>query len=362
MSIKYIGSKRRMVPIIVDLARSVGARSTLDMFSGSARVSVALKQAGMTVTSVDSARYAWMLAQTWVGVDGTRARQAELDQTVAVLDRLEGHPGWFTSTYCEDARYIHPSNGPKIDTIRDLIDEKYVGSWMHPCLVAAVLLSADRVDSTVGTQTAYLKTWAPRALNPFRLSAPILNPGPGTALCADATTVEVGYHDFAYLDPPYNQHNYERHYHLHEQLAVWWDKPSVSGIARKPDGGPSEISGRFTRKTSHRASLESVLSNTDAGLVVLSYSDEAFLPLETIVELCEQRGAARVLQFTAGRYIGSELGGHGPDGERVGDPGHTQNVEYMIVAGDPPKVDRVCAPYSGVAPNRLDAPGQFNLF
>lgn len=351
-----------MVPVIVDLARSVRARSALDMFSGSGRVSVAMKEAGMTVTSVDSALYAWALAQTWVGVDGTSSRQAELDLAVAELNKVNTFTsGWFTRTYCEEARYIHPSNGPKIETIRDLIDERHAGSWMHPCLVAAVLLSADRVDSTVGTQTAYLKTWAPRALNPFHLQAPTLIPGQGTALCVDATIAKAGYHDFAYMDPPYNQHNYERHYHLHEQIARW-GKPAVSGVARKPDGGPSAESGRFTRKTSHQASLEAALSNTDAGLVVLSYSDEAFLPLDTIVGLCEQRGTARVLQFTAGRYIGSELGGHGPDGERVSDPGHNQNVEYMIVAGDPDKVDRVCSPYSGSAPNRLDAPGQFNLF
>ena len=45
-------------------------------------------------------------------------------------------------------------------------------------------------DSTTGVQMAFLKSWAPRALNPLTLRVPDLLPrsahGPGRAHCLDA--------------------------------------------------------------------------------------------------------------------------------------------------------------------------------
>jgi adenine-specific DNA-methyltransferase len=54
--IKYIGSKRRLVPRIVEIARGLpGARTVLDLFSGTTRVAQGLKMAGFQVTANDQA-------------------------------------------------------------------------------------------------------------------------------------------------------------------------------------------------------------------------------------------------------------------------------------------------------------------
>ena len=47
---------------------------------------------------------------------------------------------------------------------RQGIDDLYGDHPLRPVLLTALLEAADRVDSTVGLQMAYLKEWAPRAL------------------------------------------------------------------------------------------------------------------------------------------------------------------------------------------------------
>ena len=67
--IKYLGSKRRLVPALTVLAEASGARTGLDLFCGTTRVAQAWKRAGWSVTAVDSARLAHVLARCYVASD-----------------------------------------------------------------------------------------------------------------------------------------------------------------------------------------------------------------------------------------------------------------------------------------------------
>ena len=62
--IKYIGSKRRLVPALRAIAETIAARDVLDLFTGTTRVAQAFRAAGARVTAVDRARYAEMFART----------------------------------------------------------------------------------------------------------------------------------------------------------------------------------------------------------------------------------------------------------------------------------------------------------
>jgi adenine-specific DNA-methyltransferase len=79
--------------------------------------------------------------------------------------------------------------------------------------------------------------------------------------------------------------------------------------------------------------LAALIAGVRAGVVVVSFSNEGFVPLEALVEMCEQRGSGvRVLAYDARRYIGQQLGVFAPDGRRVGLPGPERNVEYLLVS------------------------------
>ena len=71
-------------------------------------------------------------------------------------------------------------------------------------------------------------------------------------------------------------------------------------------------------------------------LVVVSYNDEAWVPVEALEAMAAARGGAvRALAFDSKRYVGAQIGIHNPQGEKVGQVARLRNVEYLVFAGEP---------------------------
>ena len=337
--IKYLGSKRRLIGELGRLFAAAGARTGLDLFTGTTRVAQEFnRQSGFT-TCVDTAAYSEVLAQCYVVTDAADVDAEELVEALARLESLPGRRGYVTDVFCEQARYFHPDNGVRIDAIRDGIDDLYGDHRLRPVLLTALLEAADRVDSTVGLQMAYLKEWAPRALRPLRLKAPELTPGTGRALRGDAATIVPTLEpmDVAYLDPPYNQHRYFTNYHVWETL-VRWDAPEHYGVAcKRVDARDEATRSPFNSKRTIASALAGVIEAVRADTVVVSFNNEGFIGLPALVEMCEARGhPVEVLAFDTRRYIGQRLGVFGPDGRKVGVPGPERNIEYVLVSAPEP--------------------------
>jgi len=337
--IKYLGSKRRLVPALAVLAAASGARTGLDLFCGTTRVSQAFKSLGIQMTAVDTTRCAHVLARCYVATDpdALPGFRAEVAGAVDRLNAVPGVPGYVTETFCTSARFFRPANGARIDAVRDVIESDYAGTPLWPVLLTSLLEAADRVDSTTGLQMAYLKQWASRADQPLTLRVPELLAGPGHAVRGDARalagTPALGHVDLAYLDPPYNQHRYDSNYHVWETL-VAWDAPSHYGVACKRDElrDPATRSAFNGRRTMPVA-LGEVVSRVDADVVVLSYNNESWLSFDELHATCAPRGHVEVLAFDSARYVGARIGIHDPAGRKVGTVSHTRNTEYVVVCG-----------------------------
>ncbi|MBL8774366.1 MAG: DNA adenine methylase [Acidimicrobiales bacterium] len=352
--IKYLGSKRRLVPVLGELFAASGARTALDLFTGTTRVAQELKRRGGFVTAVDTARYSEVFARCYVELDAGDVDEAELDAALAHLAALPGRPGYFTETFCVQSRFFQPFNGERVDAVRDAIAAEFPGHPLEPVLLTSLIEAADRVDSTTGVQMAYVKQWAKRSFNPLELRRPKLLAGGGRALRADAVEVAptLGPVDFAYLDPPYNQHRYFTNYHVWETL-VAWDAPEHYGVAcKRVDARDPATKSVFNAKRAMPDALRSVIAAVDARLLVLSYNDESWLALDELVDACAPRGSVEVLAFDSKRYVGAQIGIHNPAGERVGEVSHLRNVEYVLVAGAPADVERAVA---GRAPSLVDS-------
>ena len=337
--IKYLGSKRRLVPALAVLASASGARTALDLFCGTTRVSQSFKALGLEVTAVDSARCAHVLARCYVATDPDTdpSFRDEVARAVDRLNAVPGVPGYVTETFCTEARYFRPENGARIDAVRDAIEAEYADTPLWPVLVTSLLEAADRVDSTTGLQMAYLKQWAPRAWHPLTLRVPDLLAGPGWAVRGDACGLvgsdALGHVDLAYLDPPYNQHRYDSNYHVWETL-VAWDAPEHYGVAckRAELRDPATRSAFNGRRTMPLA-LVDVVARVDADLVMLSYNNESWLSFDELHELCSARGHVEVLGFDSARYVGARIGIHDPSGNKVGTVSDLRNTEYVVLAG-----------------------------
>ena len=329
--IKYIGSKRKLVPQILRVVQALPeVHSVLDLFSGTARVGHALKQAGYRVTANDHNAYAFRLAQCYVQADAQRWL-APAQQLLAELNALPGAPGYFTQTFCEASRYFQPHNGERVDAIREAIACANLEPELEAIALVSLMEAADRVDSTVGLQMAYLKQWAPRAYNRMELRVPQLLAGAGQALQQDAVEAAASArYDLVYLDPPYNQHKYRNYYHVWETL-VRWDQPEVYGVACKRVDCREYVSD-FNSKGRIRDALSAVLARIDARYLVVSFSNEGYLTAEDVVGLLQEQADVRVLSFAHPRYVGAQIGIYNPKGVKTGQVSHLQNRELLFVA------------------------------
>ncbi len=336
--IKYLGSKRTLVPAILDVVAAVpGARTVVDLFSGTARVGHALKAAGYRVRANDHLAYAHALARCYVEADReTHGRDAE--RLVAELSALPGRAGWFTETFCERARYFQPRNGARIEAIREAIARKALPPVLEAVLLVSLMEAADRVDSTTGVQMAYLKQWAPRAHKELSLRVPALLPraaaGAGSAHGLDALDAAAALDgDVAYLDPPYNQHSYLGNYHVWETL-VRWDAPAVYGTAMKRTDC-RERRSPFNSRRRFRETYARLVAAVRAPVLIASFNDEGFLTRAELEALLATRGRVAVLAYDYKRYVGAQIGIYDPAGRKVGTPGRLRNTEYLFVASEP---------------------------
>ena len=186
--VKYLGSKRLLVPAILEAVGGVSPRggTVLDLFSGTSRVGHALKRAGYRVIASDHNAYAAALARCYVQADAEDVL-ADAGRLVREFNGMNGEPGYFTETFCERSRYFQPKNGARIDAIREAIARKGLEPELESVMLVSLMEAADRVDSTTGLQMAYLKQWAPRAFNDLELRVPDVLPrsahGKGEAHC-----------------------------------------------------------------------------------------------------------------------------------------------------------------------------------
>jgi adenine-specific DNA-methyltransferase len=332
--IKYLGSKRALLDRIVTAVRGRlpdGGR-VCDLFSGSARVGHALKRQGFQVHSNDHNAYAHVLATAYVQAD--RDRWLEPAQRVLTeLADVTPEPGWFTRTFCEAARFFHPDNGGRVDAMRERIATMALEPELEAIALVALMEAADRVDSTAGVHMAYMKRWAPRALNPLQLRMPDLLPGAGRATCRDAVEAAAEVEaDLVYLDPPYNQHSYLANYHCWESL-VRWDKPEVYGVANKRVDVKARKSA-FNSRPGIGPALATVVERLRAPNLIVSFNDEGYLSRAELTEMLSARGRVQVVEIERPRYVGARIGIHNPQGQKVGAVGRLRNVEHLFVVTD----------------------------
>jgi len=332
--IKYLGSKRRLVVDIMSIIKGLdGVRDIVDLFSGACHVSLAAKKSGYNVTSVDNATYAYVIAKAYMCCDPSMSER--VSKEIERLQTMDGVDGYFVDTFCRKSRFFQEKNGMKIQAIRreiDLIDDHF----LKMALLTSLMEAADRVDSTVGQQMAYLKSWSARSFNDLEMRVPeFVQYCPGQACSAYLSdAIESSNHlsgDLFYLDPPYNEHRYRAYYHVWETLCRW-DNPEHYGVACKRVDLKADPSF-FNRKKTCEWAIREVVKNADCKYILASYSNEGHVSKETMMDILSSRGDVTVKEVSIRRNVQGVIGKHSPKGEWKGgeDRSHGEATEYLFL-------------------------------
>lgn len=322
--IKYAGSKLKLLPYILSLARKVDAHTVLDGFSGTTRVAQALAQSGYNVIANDRA--------VWSEVFGTcyllnNKKREEYKNLIEHLNFLKPVDGWFTEHYggfpnsgsavqsdgLKKPWQIH--NTRKLDAIRDEIERLQLPTVEKAVAITSLILALDKVDSTLGHYVSYLQDWSPRSYNDLQLQVPNVFTQTRTHQVFHGDIfdliprVQV---DLAYFDPPYGSNNekmppsrvrYASYYHLWTTICIH-DKPTLFGKAKRRSDTSDTIAAsvfeEFRRNESGRfivvEAIEQLMQHTKAKWIILSYSSGGRATAEELNDVFDSNGTVLEVQ------------------------------------------------------------------
>lgn len=298
--IKYAGSKLKLLPHILDLVRKTGARTIIDGFAGTTRVSQALAQSGYQVTSCDISAWSRTFAMCYLLNTHPHSHYLPL---IDHLNSLPGIDGWFTEHYSGDPnagssigadglkKPWQKHNTRRLDAIREEIDAVSLSETEKAVLVTSLILALDSVDNTLGHFASYLNEWSARSRKPLCLRVPRLlaNTLDHKVYQGDIfDTLPKITADAAYLDPPYGSNNekmppsrvrYSAYYHLWTTICLN-DQPKIFGKVKRrcdsSDALASSVFEEFRKDSDGRylavKAIHDLLCSTNAKHLILSYS------------------------------------------------------------------------------------------
>jgi len=114
--------------------------------------------------------------------------------------------------------------------------------------------------------------------------------------------------DLAYLDPPYNQHPYGSNYHVLNTIALGDQPPIGPTIGGFGDKSAIRRDWRTARRSAYNSrrealpALERLLDSIRSRFILLSYSTDGLIPVQSLVEAACRRGAASAVVRRYKRY------------------------------------------------------------
>jgi len=357
--IAYIGNKRKLLLLIHRaLALIPGAISSgtvfVDFFSGSGIVSRLARMLGFEVHANDWEEYTRVINTAYLTINKSELSLLFTREggVKAVLDRLNTLPEpCIEEQYM--ARYYAPakidieqcdfrkerlfytrSNALAIDKIRNAIEELYPLSEMREknqkkrnLLLALLIYEAATHTNTSGVFKAYHKGFGghngdalKRILAPIHLKYPVLIDSPEKCFVykEDANTLAKRKKpwriDIAYIDPPYNQHQYGSNYHILNTIALWDKKPAPleynkNGVLKDKAAIRKDwvkTRSDYCYRDKAVSAFEDLIANVNSKYILISYSTEGIIPFEQMKKICSGKGEVSIITNEYTKYPGGK--------------------------------------------------------
>lgn len=319
--ITYLGNKRSLLDLIsvgvneVKLRLSKDKLSILDGFAGSGIVSRFFKQHSSHLISNDLELYSSVIAKCYLSNKSEVDIDLLLDLYEKIIaqskaDRVEyGIVRRNYSPKCDDTIqlgervFYTASNAIQIDSIRKAIS---VISKEHQHFFLAPLLSAASVHAnTSGVFKGFYKNSETgigqfggngrnaltRILKQIELQFPIFSRFESEVdvytMDTNVLVQELPDIDLAYFDPPYNQHPYGSNYFMLNLILNNVEPEKTSRVSGIPTNWNRSD---YNKRQKALFALDSLIENTQASHILISYNNEGFVSTEEFNHVLEKYG------------------------------------------------------------------------
>jgi adenine-specific DNA-methyltransferase len=307
--LRYMGSKYRVMPHLVDVFESLPFESALDAFSGSGVVGYALKCMGKTVITNDYLTFAGTIARATIENPGDQLTPEEVDWLTS--GNIDGRD-FIQRTFA--GLYFPPEDHAFLDAAWSRIEK--LPTYKRDVAIAALCLAAARKQPRgVFTVTDLRYDDGRRQLRMpmqelFREAAAAYagvafdNERPNRALVGDIMELDPKGFDLVYFDPPYapprDDNDYIKRYHFLEGLSQYWRGQPVMAATKT-----KKIAKRFTPFAYKRTiadALRQLFYSFRESTVVLSYSSNSFPGEQQIYDLLKAEKATVEVFAVPHRY------------------------------------------------------------
>lgn len=314
--LRYMGSKKRLLPWIHQVLETLDFESALDPFSGTGCVGYLMKSMGRRVIASDFLNFTTLLARATIEnnsrqIDGQALRRL-IDPTPAVHDFIEKtFQGIFYTR--EDLRFLDRVYG-NICQLGDPHEQAIAfAALFRSCLkrqprgvftVSGNLSQYDdgRRDLKLSLEEHFLEQ-----IEVFN-NAVFDNHRRNKAVRSDIFDLDVGKVDLVYLDPPYvpraDDNCYIKRYHFLEGLSCYWH-----GLPIDHSTKVRKIAKRYTPFSYRRTAVEAferLFARFAKSTIVLSYSSNGFPDLEQLESLLRHhKKSVRVFEKSHRYHFGT---------------------------------------------------------
>lgn len=311
---RYLGSKTLLLGEIARLVEEYKGRGVFcDPFGGVGTVGKYMKELGFSVVTGDILNFAHCFQVARIENNEKDCfyelkrcfnfyTNSDLEK---YLSEIEVKEGWLIEEYAQKRKFFTYENACYIQGAIDSIGQwKKEGLLMdkeYAILMASLIQSFDNVANTAGTYYAYLKEYYRKAKRSFEFK--ILETTIGNEDCKsylmDANELVKNIQcDILYLDPPYNERDYGRYYHLPETVS--------KGIVPEPKGksGMFKVDNKKSRYNSNQAivAFEDLIKHAIAKCIIFHYTDNGLIDIKDARSVLEQKGYVEEFYFDCKGY------------------------------------------------------------
>lgn len=216
-------------------------------------------------------------------------------------DFSDGHFIWKNYSPKNGRQFFTEDTANKIDGIRlelsGLLRDEIIDNNEFNFLLGSLLETVMGLSNTTGTYEAFLKEWDKRAfkdfvLGPLEMKHSLLYSADNITYNRDANELirEIS-GDILYLDTPYTVTDYNSAYHLLETITKY-DNPEIRGKTGRRIERPEKSHYTVLKKVS--AAYEDLIKNAKFRDIIISYSTQSLMPVNTLVEMLNKYSSEEV--------------------------------------------------------------------